>query len=189
MGGAGEATEVCVTWPIRMCDTTHSYVWHDSFSSLIVIKSTWVPLARPQRCVWHDIFVCVTCLLPMYDTNPLYVWHGSFLFVTCEAFVCVTWLIHTCDMTFLKGWLSWRAHGCRWRGHRGVFDMPYSCVWNVFFLYTTRILPMYDMSHSYLWHVNHSYVWHDVFVCMKCFLSTCDVTPSFVWHDVFLYMT
>jgi len=36
--------------------------------------------------VWHDSFICVTWLIHMCDMTHSYVWHDSF--------ICVTWLIH-----------------------------------------------------------------------------------------------
>jgi len=36
--------------------------------------------------VWHDSFICVTWLIHMCDMTPSYVWHDSF--------ICVTWLLH-----------------------------------------------------------------------------------------------
>ena len=48
-----------------------------------------------------------------------HVWHVSF--------ICVTWLIHMCDMT-------------------------YSHVWHVSFTCVTWLIHMRDMTHSYVWH-------------------------------------
>ena len=64
---------VCVTWLIRTCDMTHSYVWHDSF-------------------------ICVTWLIHVCDMTHWYVWHDSFIRVTLwlDSFICVTWLIDNC---------------------------------------------------------------------------------------------
>jgi len=56
---------VCVTWRIRMCDMTHSYVWRDSF-----ICVTWLihMCDMTHSYVWHDSFTCMT----------LIVWYSSF---------------------------------------------------------------------------------------------------------------
>jgi len=42
-------------------------------------------------CVWHDTFMCLTWLIHMCNMTHSYVWH--------DTFICVTWLIHMCDMT------------------------------------------------------------------------------------------
>jgi len=107
-----------VTWLIRMCDMTHSYVWHDAF-----VCVTW----RIRMCdmTHSDVscrsyvgraprdqneFACCRCiklhllqqglirLLPLHMCNMThaYVWHDSF--------ECVTWLIGTCDMTHSYVW-------------------------------------------------------------------------------------
>jgi len=41
--------------------------------------------------MWHDTFVCVTWLIHMCDMTHSYGWRGSF--------ICVPWRIHTRDMT------------------------------------------------------------------------------------------
>jgi len=71
-----------------MCDMTHSYVWHDSFTCV-----TWLIHTRDptHSHVWHDSCICVTWIIHMYDMTHSYVWHDSF--------TCVTWLIHTRDPT------------------------------------------------------------------------------------------
>jgi len=48
---------VCCSSSSYVCDTTHSYVWHDSF-------------------------ICVTWLIHMCDMTHSYVWHDSFICVT-----------------------------------------------------------------------------------------------------------
>ena len=70
-------------WHIRMCDMTHSYLWHASF-----ICVTWLIHISdmPHSYVWHDSFISLTCLIHMCDMTHSYLWHASF--------ICVTWLIY-----------------------------------------------------------------------------------------------
>jgi len=49
--------------------------------------------------VWHDSFICVTWLIHMCDMTHSYVWHDSFICVTC-----VTWLIHVCKTRLIQMW-------------------------------------------------------------------------------------
>jgi len=66
--------------------------------------------------VWHDAFICVTWRIHMCDMTHSYVWH--------DAFICVTWRIHMCDMTCAKPETriqSWSI--CRWTN-------SHSCVWH-----------------------------------------------------------
>ena len=44
--------------------------------------------------MWHDSFICVTWLIHMCDMTHSYVWHDSFIYVWHDSFICVTWLIH-----------------------------------------------------------------------------------------------
>ena len=76
-----------------VCDTTHLYVWRETW--LIRMGDTthcvW------WRCVWHDLSMYITRLihntpaLGNIDDTTLCVWHVSLM--------CVTRLIHICDMT------------------------------------------------------------------------------------------
>ena len=139
----------CVTWLIHMCDITHSYVWHDPFicaTELIHMcdmthpRVTWLNNMQHdmlshgthlESCcrhtyewvmshilmrhdmlshgthlkmcamtqtqdVCHDSSICMTWLIHMCDVTHPYVWHDSF--------ICVTWLIHVCDMTHPYMW-------------------------------------------------------------------------------------
>jgi len=80
----GSGAFMRVTWPMYMCDMTHSYVWHT------------------YAYVWHDSSTCMTWLCicvawPKFcDMTHSYVWHDSFICVTCLC-ICVAWLIHICE--------------------------------------------------------------------------------------------
>jgi len=56
---------------IHMCDMTHSYVWHDSFTCV-----TWLihMCDMTHLHVWHDSFICVTWLIHMCDMTHSYGW-------------------------------------------------------------------------------------------------------------------
>jgi len=64
----------------------------------------------PMSCVWHDSFVCVTWCIHMCDMTYSHVWN--------DAFICVAWLIHMCDMTHSYVWhdsficVTWLRHLC-----------------------------------------------------------------------------
>jgi len=55
--------------------------------------------------VWHDSFICVTWLIHVCDMTHPYVWHDSF--------ICVTWLIYMCDLTHLYVWHDSFTCPCR----------------------------------------------------------------------------
>jgi len=70
-------------------------------------------------------------------------------------------------------------------------------VWHDSFICVTWLIPMCDMTHSYVWHdaiicvtwrihmceMTHSYVWHDSIICVTWRIHMCDMSHSYVWHD------
>jgi len=102
--------------------------------------------------VWHDSFICVTWLIHMCDMTHSYVWHDSF--------ICVTWLIHISDMTHPYGW----------------HDSFICATW-----------PIAD--HQANGRVASRYIWHDSFISMAWLMHMRGVTRLHVWHDSFIYVT
>ena len=85
------------------------------------------------------------------------------------SFICVTWLIHVCDMTLSDVWhylficITWRIHKC---------DMPHSDVW-----------------HASFRRVTHSYVRHASFIGVPCLIHMCDMPHSDMWQASFICVT
>jgi len=147
-------TRTCVmAW--LMCDMTHLHVWRDSFTWLVhMCDMTHLheqPVGESVGAVWwHDS--CGTCHTRclVCDMTHSHVWHDSFM--------CVTWLIHMCDMTHLHD--------------------TFTCV--------TWLIHVCDMTHSHVWHVTHddlyvtwliqSHGWHDSFMCVTWLIHMCDMT-------------
>jgi len=50
----------------HMCDTTDSYVWHDSFIRATRLIYVW---SMTHSCVCHDSFICATWLIRMFDVT------------------------------------------------------------------------------------------------------------------------
>ena len=73
---------VCVTWLMRVCDMTHSFMGHDSFLCV-----TWLihMCAVTHSCITRDSFLRVTSCILVCDMICSYVWHESFM---------LAWLIH-----------------------------------------------------------------------------------------------
>ena len=103
---------VCLTCLIHMC-VTGSFicvwsdpficVWRDSFKC--VWRGSFVCVWRGSFicvwcgsfvCVWRRAFVCVWHVLTVHQGRTRYVTHSH---VWHDSFLCVTWLIHICDMT------------------------------------------------------------------------------------------
>jgi len=111
-------------------------------------------------CVWHDSFICVTRLIHTCDMTHSYVGQDSF--------ICVLWRIRMCDTA-----------------HSYVCYDPLVCVtWLISMCDVTHI-PICDVTHSYDRHIRMIYMWHvswhDTFVWSP---YTCDpsVTWLMTWH-------
>jgi len=143
---------ICVTCCFHACDTTTSYVWHDSF---MAPRST------------HAACVC--------EKNLWYVWCSSFMRVTHS---CV-WLIHVCD-SFMCDTHSWVVHvwdsfmcvthSCVWPS---FMRYTHSCVWLIHvrdsFMCVTRLIHMCVMTPS--WRLHHPMrmcARHDSLICVTC---------------------
>ena len=130
----------------------------------------------------------------MRDMMPLHVWH--------DAFTCVTWRIHMCDMTHSYVWhdaftcVTWRIHMCK-KMHSYVWHDTYMCV----------TLPIYecDMTRAYVmsrnpWVIQMSRTPYESFMrvtwckCMWCHKLekthpgvTNSMSHLWVWHDASVY--
>jgi len=115
--------------------------------------------------------MCVTWLIHMCDVTHSYMWHDSF--------VRVTWRIRTCDMTTSYVWhdvficVIWRI----W------------CVQHESSTYVTWDWCICETWLIYTWDVTHLYVCHDWCICVTWLIHTCDVTHSYLWHDSFIHVT
>ena len=116
--------------------------------------------------------------------DPSYGWHDSFM--------CVTWLIHMCDMNYSYAWHdmseSWycrTANVCEtWRIY--MCDMTHSYVRQDSFICETWPIHMWDMTHSYKWH--DSFICETWLIHVTWLIPTCDTTHLYVWHDFSTYV-
>jgi len=152
-------------------------------------------------CVWH-VFVCVTCICvcDMY----LCVWH-VFVCVTCsftrqaDSFICVTWLIHMCDMThscvrhdsFKCMQMCDLTHSnvCHDSFHSVMCDMTHSNTVHIFvFLYVWHHSPTVRLK-SFICVTRHRYVCDMTHPYVTCRSHVRDVTHTLAWHDSFICVT
>ena len=129
--------------------------------------------------VWHDSYICVTWLIHMCEMTHSYVWH--------DWFIRVTWLTHVCDMTHLYGchdWfirVTWLIHKC------GMTD---SCVCHDSFICVTWLIsfvPRFTCSQctsqSHMCDMTHSYVLHHAFIRVSWMIHKFGMTDSCVCHN------
>ena len=89
-------SSMCVTWLVHMRDMTHSCVSRDVTHSHVSMQITWLlcmcDMTHPY--VTRHEFICVTCTCEHANhMTPLYVWNN--------LSIRVSWLVHTCHMTWL----------------------------------------------------------------------------------------
>jgi len=91
----------------------------------------------------------VTWLIHTCDMTHSYVWHDSF--------TRVPWLIHMCDMTHSHVWhdsficVTW-VQVRMWTANNFNKTPLYVCHDSFSSLFMTRLIPMCNMNHSYVWH-------------------------------------
>jgi len=141
-----------------MCDTIHSYVWHDSF-------------------------LCVTWLIHMCDMTSIYVWHVSFMCCYKQlphAFICITYevshICHTYDMSHMCHTYEVSHIWSVTQIHTYVTHMSH--MWYVTHM-SHKFTHMRDMSHLY--------VWRNLFLCgmsyMKCHTDS-HICHTYVTHVI-----
>jgi len=168
-----------VTWLVRLCDVTHSYVWHASFICVIWHAcATCVTWLIHVSCVWHG----VTWLVRKCNMVYSYVWHDSpMTWLLCtwhNSFICPTrdltrsfwvmWLVHTCGMTHPHVWHDvheWLDSSTRDVTHLCVLHVTRSCVWRDPFVCVAWLIHMCDMTHP----------------CVTCVITL--IHMSCLWHD------
>jgi len=189
-----------------MCDTTQSYVWHNSLIYATGLTSTVLQVSF-LMLIWrnhvthefwkesyHTRFVC--------DMTPSNVRHDKFL--------CATGLAYTCDWTHIDSIVSIFPDAyLKESYHTRIFEgvMPHTNrlhtirAWYDFFKCAKWCIPMCDMTHLYMqldshrhycqyrsWcacAMTHSCLWHDSFICATWLIPVCDMTRVYVQHNSF----
>ena len=186
------------------CDTTLSYVWHDSLAPGTLCANscsahgTWKVVVLIRVCdsfrawhdsfrawhdsfhAWHDSLTCVKCLFRASDTTRSC--------VCLDSSVCATRLLCMHDTTLSP--VRHHSFVCWTR----LFFMRY------FSVRATRLFLMCQTTPSHVWHDSFArvarlfhlsdttllYVWHDSCVCATWFFHMCETTLSHAWHDSFM---
>jgi len=167
----------CVTWPIHMCDMTHSHVWHDLFACV-----TW-PI---HMCDMTQIRGECKCKEMLNRARLIHSCHTTILYVSPHLFLRVTW--HGCDVTWIREEWTKTLNRAR-RVH--MCDKIHSHMWHGWSI--SDVTYTRGMAHSRL-----IYTGHDSFICVTWLIHTghdsCirDTTHSYVtwlihtWHDSFI---
>jgi len=174
-----------VTNSIISINATSVSCQNDLFLLQIINVTTWdrtvvtqcYELCHINISCQNDWFTWRNAVKPFVLAGYLFVW---FVCMTWLIRMCVSGLMHVCDMT----------HSCVWHDPFGllvcviclydmtgsyVSDMTYSCVWHDLFGTFACMIGLYDMTHSY--------AWHDTFICVTWHIHMCDMTHSYVWHN------
>jgi len=166
---------------MHMCDTTHSYMWHDSFICMIRLPHMSVTCLVHIRVmthsyVWHDIYIYINhfhaqsfyTLKHLHCNTPIAPKCTATHAVThCNT--CCNTLQHVLQHTATRAATHCNtvvSHGCQksWRsfGGRRIYLR-----WLVHgYMYVTHIN---ESCHIYEWVMTHTYIYADLFpgICMS----------------------
>jgi len=138
-------------WQLSVCGYTRVTNW-----------MSWILLHTDRESVMR------------YRMTDSYVWHDSFVHVWRDSSICVTWLIHMCDVM--------------------RYCMTYSYVWHDSFVHvwrdssicTTWLIYMCDLTHSCTCDVTHPYVLHYLFTCVTWLIHMSDMPLPHVWRGSYV---
>ena len=178
-----------------MYDTTHSYVWHDSFICVtaIIHMCNGLTLSAPAMngankvrvhmgdtiysYVWHASFISMIRFIHMCDMTHSYVWQQSFICVTGLLSLLLLWMApkkyaFTCVIRLI--------HTCDFLIH--TYALTHSRVCDRFVLSNPAVRGakerfIHSCDDSFI-RVTHLFVWHDSFIRVTWLIHTC-VTDSF----------
>ena len=132
--------------------------------------------------VWHDSFICVTCLMHMCDVTHTYVGHNVYPCITWR-YIRVACLIHLCDMTL---------HLCDLTHTHGGYDI-FTCVTRFIRIYavfsaqrrnTTGETRLDSMrDRTASWH--DWLIWQDWCIRGTWRIHMCGMIRSRAWHYQF----
>jgi len=112
------------------------------------------------------------------------------MFMRHDSFICVTWLIHMCDMThpyvcdLTYAYVCDLTHVYLWgMTHPYVYHDSFIFMRHDSFICVTWLIHIYEAWLIHKGNMTHLHVWPDLFVCVTWLIHMCDMTISHVWHD------
>ena len=160
----------------HLWDMTHSYVRHDSF----IFVTCLIHLRKHggRSCFWSTQFlslcVCMRVIHILVYTRKSLSLGALFPTVRFDSFVCVTWLIHNCDITY-----SCEEERRKALAFRRSISICVSVCDTCSFICVTWFVHMCDM--------NYSYLRYGSFMSETQLIHMCDMTYSYVWHDLYIW--
>jgi len=128
----------CNTHCNAHCNTLQKIRWHVPpwllHTATLQHAATLQHTLQHTSFVWHDLFICVTWLIHMCDMTHSYVWHDLF---TCDMTHAFEWHDSTCDI-----WVTWLIH----TRHMSYHTMKES-------YHFIRVTYEWYDSHKIRWHV------------------------------------
>jgi len=146
--------------------------------------SVWYHVWHDTFNVWHNSFICVTCLIHMCEMTHLYVW--------LDSCICVTWLIYMWDMTHSYVWHDADAFSCvSWlilnQSCRSNLVMTHSYIWMMHIRNMTHMcVTSKRVLAPFLFFTSSLSVWY--YMTYRS-ISLCNMTHSDVWHDSCIFVT
>jgi len=148
------------------CEWVKSHAWHTlamSWLRLVGSLKIWVSFAKePYE---RDLYSAKETYVFKESTN-----RSHPILSRVRVVICVTWLIHTCDVCLY------------------MCDVPHSYVWCIClsYIHTTTYYTTYTL-HTWMRHVKHIYLRRDSFIfvciCVTCLIHMCGV---YVFHTYIL---
>jgi len=191
---------VCRAWRIDMLDIIHSFALPPLFLHAnklfwsVHMNTSCHTHASVMSHIWTSHITDVKESCHTYESVISHLWrsHVTQMNQSChtrdgvtshvrnqkwhDAFVCVTWRIHTCDIT--HPYLRFVLYDSFVRVRHDSFvrviwlicacDMTRLCVWYDSFVRGTRLICTCDMTHSCMWHDSRVWLMHVSF-CVQIF--------------------
>jgi len=121
-------------------------------------------------------------------------------YVSHDSFVCVTWLMHMCDIRLVGirnmclgvTWLVQMCASCVWHDSCYMWHDSHICV--IWLIHLCDMVAISDICVCVTWlshmcDMTHSWVCHDSRICVTWLNQMCDVTHLRIWHDAFTCVT
>jgi len=162
----------------------------ENLFEILAVVNIWSLISSARGAGCHGTHLCVWCMsesCPKYESvmshqPTVYEWNAG-----CYSLVCVTWLIHMCDMTHSYFFWTWLIHMCGMTDLHAWHDLRICGTWLIHNGCHDSFIGVIRLFHECS--MTHLYVGHDSFICATWRIHMCDMTHSYVWHDSYICAT